>query len=103
MDIFEKKNALSLTEFDRYVIEHPKFAAKIPHNAQAVLQVEDDELGGVANLLTCGSATMRDERGEQPMAEAVVRCPPPALVLGLRQVAASIHRTHSYCGIQWRI
>ena len=43
MDIFEKKNAMLLTEFDRYVIEHPKFAAKIPRNAQVVLQVEGDE------------------------------------------------------------
>ena len=32
-----------LTEFDRYVMEHPKFAAKIPQNAQVVLQVEGDE------------------------------------------------------------
>ncbi|MGH7963282.1 MAG: DUF5647 family protein [Candidatus Binatia bacterium] len=43
MDIVERKNALLLTEFDRYVMEHPKFAAKIPRNAQVVLQLEGDE------------------------------------------------------------
>ncbi len=43
MDILEKKNAILMTEFDRYVMEHPKFAAKIPRNAQMALQVEGDE------------------------------------------------------------
>lgn len=43
MDILEKKHAILMTEFDRYVMEHPKFAAKIPRNAQIVLQVKDDE------------------------------------------------------------
>jgi hypothetical protein len=44
MEILEKKNAILVTEFDRYVMEHPKFAAKIPRNAQVVLQVEGDEV-----------------------------------------------------------
>ena len=43
MDVLEKKNASLMTEFDRYVIEHPKFAAKIPRNAQVVLQVAGHE------------------------------------------------------------
>ena len=43
MDILEKKHAILGTEFDRYVIEHPEFAMKIPRNAQIVLQVEGDE------------------------------------------------------------
>jgi len=42
-DILEKKHAILVTEFDRYVIEHPGFAAKIPPNAQIVLQVEGDD------------------------------------------------------------
>ena len=42
-DILEKKHAILVTEFDRYVIEHPEFAAKIPPNAQVVLQVEGDD------------------------------------------------------------
>lgn len=43
IDILEKKNAILVGEFDRYVVEHPEFAAKIPQNAQIVLLVEGDE------------------------------------------------------------
>lgn len=42
-DILEKKHAVLVAEFDRYVVENPEFAAKIPRNAQIVLQVEGDE------------------------------------------------------------
>lgn len=30
-------------EFDRYIIEHPKFADEIPDNALVVMQLEGDE------------------------------------------------------------
>lgn len=43
IDILEKKHAILVTEFDRYVVEYPEFALKIPRNAQIVLQVEEDE------------------------------------------------------------
>jgi hypothetical protein len=43
IDFFEKKHSMLAAEFDRYVVEHPEFAAKIPQNAQIVLQVEGDE------------------------------------------------------------
>jgi len=43
VDFFEKKHSMLVVEFDRYVVEHPEFAAKIPQNAQIVLQVEGDE------------------------------------------------------------
>ena len=42
IDILEKRHSILVAEFDRYVIEHPEFAAKIPQNAQIVLQVEGD-------------------------------------------------------------
>ena len=42
-EILEKKHAILVTEFDRYVVEHPEFAAGIPANALVVLQVEHDE------------------------------------------------------------
>src|SRR4030042_1105089 len=43
-EIFEKNLILS-TEFDRYVIEHPEFAEKLPQNALVVLlPVDDPEL-----------------------------------------------------------
>ena len=43
IDILERRHAILVTEFDRYVVEHPEFAVKIPQNAQIVLQVEGDE------------------------------------------------------------
>jgi len=43
IEILEKKHAILVTEFDRYVVEHPEFAVEIPRNAQIVLQLEGDE------------------------------------------------------------
>ncbi len=40
-EIFQKNLILS-TEFDRYLLEHPEFADKIPTNAQIVLLPDDD-------------------------------------------------------------
>ena len=42
IDVLEKKHAILVTEFDRYVVEHPEFAVNIPQNSQIVLQVEED-------------------------------------------------------------
>ena len=42
ISILEKKHAILVTEFDRYVVEHPEFAVNIPRNSQIVLQVEED-------------------------------------------------------------
>lgn len=42
-DILEKRHAILVTEFDRYVVEYHEFASKIPPNAQIILQVEGDE------------------------------------------------------------
>ena len=43
ISILERKHAILVTEFDRYVVEHPEFAVNIPQNAQIVLQVEGDK------------------------------------------------------------
>lgn len=43
IDVLEKKHGILVTEFDRYVVEHPEFAKKIPQSAQIVLQVEGDD------------------------------------------------------------
>ena len=40
---FVEKNSMLVKEFDKYILEHPKFADKIPNNALIVMQVEDDE------------------------------------------------------------
>lgn len=43
LDVMEKKHAILATEFGRYIVEHPEFAAEIPKNSQIVLQIEGDE------------------------------------------------------------
>ena len=43
MNVFEQKNAELVTEFDRYVREHPDFAERIPDNALVAMLVEGDE------------------------------------------------------------
>jgi len=43
INVLEKRHSILVIEFDRYVMEHPEFAAEIPRNAQIVLQIEGDE------------------------------------------------------------
>ena len=43
MNVFEQRNAELVTEFDRYVREHPEFAERIPDNALVAMLVEGDE------------------------------------------------------------
>lgn len=43
MNVFEEKNAELVTEFDRYVREHPDLAERIPDNALVAMLVEGDE------------------------------------------------------------
>lgn len=40
---FVEKNTMLVKEFDRYILEHPEFADKIPNNALVVMQIEGDE------------------------------------------------------------
>jgi hypothetical protein len=42
-DSFVNKNTMLVREFDRYILEHPEFAEKIPDNALVVMQIADDE------------------------------------------------------------
>ena len=43
MNIFEKKNADLIKEFNRYVREHPEFGDAIPKGAIVAVQLEGDE------------------------------------------------------------
>ena len=43
MNVLEQKNAELVTEFDRYVREHPDLAERIPDNALVAMLVEGDE------------------------------------------------------------
>ena len=40
---FVDKNTMLVREFDRYVLEHPEFAEKIPDNALVVMQITGDD------------------------------------------------------------
>jgi len=40
---FTDKNTMLVREFDRYIIEYPEFADKIPDNALVVMQIDGDE------------------------------------------------------------
>ncbi len=40
---FTEKNSMLVREFDRYIVEHPDFADKLPDNALIVMQIEGDE------------------------------------------------------------
>ena len=42
MNVYKKRNAMLGVEFDRYVRDHPSFAARIPRGAQIVLQISAD-------------------------------------------------------------
>ena len=42
MNVHERRNAILGVEFDRYVRDHPAFAARIPRGAQVILQLPDD-------------------------------------------------------------
>ena len=43
MNVFEQKNSDLVTEFDRYVREHPEFADQIPDGALVAVLLEGDE------------------------------------------------------------
>jgi len=43
VNVLEQKNAVLVTEFDRYVREHPEFADQIPDGALVAMLLEGDE------------------------------------------------------------
>ncbi len=40
---FVEKNSMLIKGFDRYILEHPEFADKIPDNALVVMHIQGDE------------------------------------------------------------
>jgi len=40
---FVEKNTMLVQEFDKYILEHPEFADKIPDNALVIVQIDGDE------------------------------------------------------------
>ena len=43
LSAMEHKHGVLIREFNQYVREHPRFAAKVPENARIILQLEGDE------------------------------------------------------------
>ena len=61
MTLYEKRQAMLVTEFDRYVMEDPEFASHIPLGAQIVIQLDGDE---AFNTWARGLAECQREAGQ---------------------------------------
>lgn len=74
MNVYEKRNAILGVEFDRYVRDHPSFAARIPRGAQIVLQIPDDpRFSAWARRL----ARRQRESGQPVVLVTIARVQPP--------------------------
>ncbi len=74
MNVHERRNAILGVEFDRYVLDHPAFAARIPRGAQVVLQLHDDPK---FNVWARRVANLQRESG-QPVVLVTIRRVRPA-------------------------
>jgi hypothetical protein len=68
------RNLILMTEFDRYVLEHPEFAEQIPSNAQIVLLPEDDPELSEKNL---GISKPQRESGQPVIYVRIEKVLPP--------------------------
>ncbi len=59
--LFEEKYDELFTEFNRYVVEHPEFAKRIPHDALVVLLDKNDPLFNRENLRRVKSYGQHDD------------------------------------------
>ena len=48
-----EKNSMLVREFDKYILEHPEFADRIPDDALVVIQLEGDEEFNTWATLVC--------------------------------------------------
>jgi len=74
MNVYEKRNAILGVEFDRYVRDHPSFAARIPRGAQIVLQIPDDPR---FNAWARRLARRQRESGQPVVLVTIARVQPP--------------------------
>lgn len=56
-----------LAEFDQYVLEHPDFAQRIPHNAQIVFVDKQDPDFSRWSVKTFGSSPPHDDIPNRPL------------------------------------
>ncbi len=74
MNIYERRNAILSMEFDRYVRDHPGFAARIPRGAQIILQLPNDPK---LNAWSRGLAKRQREKEQSVVVVTVGRMRPP--------------------------
>ena len=74
MNTNERRNTILAMEFDRYVRDHPGFAARIPRGAQIVLQLPNDQK---FNAWARGLAKRQREEGQAVVVVTVGRMRPP--------------------------
>ena len=74
MNAYERRNAMLGLEFNRYVLEHPAFAARIPRGAQVVLQLaQDPQFNAWARRL----AKRQREPGQPVVVVTIEKVQPP--------------------------
>ena len=67
MSLFEEKYDELFTEFNRYVVEHPEFARRIPHDALVVLLDKSDPEFSRENLYRVKGYLKRDDHPKRPV------------------------------------
>ncbi len=67
MSLFEEKYDELFTEFNRYVIEHPEFAKRIPRDALVVLLDKNDPVFSRENLRRVKKYTKHDDSPRRPI------------------------------------
>ncbi|MBM4466269.1 MAG: hypothetical protein FJ014_12065 [Chloroflexi bacterium] len=86
-----------LAEFDQYVLEHPDFAQRIPHNARIVFVDERDPDFSHWSVQTFGSPPSHDDIPDRPVVYIEVgelvprrsRLKSPRLISGIPSYAHS--------------
>jgi hypothetical protein len=65
--LFEEKYDEMFTEFNRYVIEHPEFAKRIPPDALVVLLDKNDPEFSRENMRRVGNYQRHDDQPQRPI------------------------------------
>ncbi|MDP3183856.1 MAG: hypothetical protein Q8M58_01145 [Anaerolineales bacterium] len=65
--LFEEKFDELFTEFNRYIIEHPEFAKRIPQDALVVLLDKNDPVFNRENLHRSKSYLRHDDNPKRPV------------------------------------
>ncbi len=85
MNAFEQKNAELVTEFDRYVREHPDVSERIPDNALVIMLVEGDDQ---FNQWSREGAKRQAEKGQPIVYVKIKRIQPIRSRIQAREISA---------------